>query len=539
MSADDKIKILVVDDLEEKLLVYRAILDELGEEVVTASSGEEALKQLLRQEFAVILLDVNMPGMDGFETASLIRRRKKCARTPILFLTAYADEYHAVRGYAQGAVDYILTPVVPEILRTKVAVFVELFRMRQQVERQADERVSLAEERAKRMAAEEADRRKDEFLAVLGHELRNPLAGIVSGIQVLKMAGLGDEDAKEMQEVIDRQALHMSRLVDDLLDVSRISRGKVRLRKTRVELVCLVHDMLEAYRRRIQDGGLELQFTAPATPVWVDGDPTRLSQVVGNLVANAVKFTDPGGRIAVAVQTDEGLATVCVRDTGIGMEPPMVRRVFETFSQAENSLARSRGGLGLGLALVKGLVEMHGGEVEARSEGLGRGSDFTLRLPLGTAPLQSAVAPGLAADGQVGPLRILLVDDRRDAILPLRKMLQLMGHEVHTAGDGRTALARARETRPDVVFCDIGLPDLSGYEVAQAIRAEPELASAYLVAITGYGQEEDRRRALEAGFDNHAPKPIGRDDLDRILAAIPRPSASSAVGLAFVLPTNP
>jgi signal transduction histidine kinase/DNA-binding response OmpR family regulator len=707
MSASDKVNILVVDDLPEKILVMETILGELGENIIGAQSGEEALRLILQHEFAVILLDVNMPGMDGFETAAFIRRRKKSAHTPIIFITAFADEMHTAQGYSLGAVDYILSPVVPEVLRTKVKVFVELSRMTQQVKRQAEECVALAREQAARAAAEEAtrrssflaeagkvlsssldfratlrglarlvvpfladlgavtevdeqgqpcrtevawagsdqevhragcvgrdgltgplegavrqtlaggntallsepggwtppaaeaapgqngkppptgelpvrqtlavpllargrtlgvltlalgpsprdygpadvalaedlagraataldnarlyqniqegDRRKDEFLAMLAHELRNPLAPIRNAVQVLRLVGLHDAPVVQARDMIDRQVTHMARLIDDLLDMSRLSRGKILLRKERLDLVQLVRATVEDYRSLLEATGLELRVSLPQGPLYAHGDPTRLAQVVGNVLHNANKFTDSGGAVAVELAPTPGdhEAVLAVRDTGIGMEPEVLARVFETFSQADRSLDRSRGGLGLGLALVRGLVELHGGHVEVNSDGPGKGTELLIRLPLGGQPTPPRPAAPPPRQTRL-TRRVLVIEDNPDSAESMRMLLVLSGHQVDVAPTGVAGVERARAFRPEVVLCDIGLPGgMDGYAVARTLRADPELASVYLIASTGYGQTEDQRRSREAGFDAHLTKPIDFAELQRLLAASP------------------
>jgi PAS domain S-box-containing protein len=382
------------------------------------------------------------------------------------------------------------------------------------------ERARAAELEAAGESLREADRRKDDFLAMLGHELRNPLGPIRSAVEMLRIDGLSDAERREMRDVIERQVIHMARITDDLLDVSRISRGKVLLRREPVDLAKLARDAARDFAGEIADAGLGLRLEAPAEPVWSHGDKTRLAQVIGNLLHNAVKFTERGGTVTLAVRADAEAKTAIVEvaDTGIGMEPEVVGRVFETFSQADRSLDRSRGGLGLGLALVKGLVELHGGGVEAASEGLGRGSRFTIRLPIATPPdlHRATTAEGSAAL----PLRILVVDDRRDAVHTLAVLLRRIGHEVATAADGEAGLRAARDFRPQVVVSDIGLPKMDGYQLARAIRRDRELAETYLIAASGYGQIEDQRRALEAGFNDFLTKPVGLEDLRRALALV-------------------
>jgi PAS domain S-box-containing protein len=379
-------------------------------------------------------------------------------------------------------------------------------------------RAALAASQQAEEALKEADRRKNEFLAMLGHELRNPLAPIRNAVAVLRLQRDGDPLLHRAEEMIDRQVTHMARLVDDLLDVSRISRGKILLRKERLDLVELVRAVVEDHRAGVEESGLALALDLPDQPLWVDGDPTRLAQALGNLLHNAGKFTDTGGGITVAVQRDpvHGCAEVAVQDTGIGMEPEMVGRLFETFSQADHSLDRSRGGLGLGLALVKGLVDLHGGRVMAASEGLGRGSRFTLCLPLAAAPVPAGEpAP---AGRATGALHVLIIEDHPDAAESMQMLLQLYGHEAEIALDGPAGLAAARRFRPDVVLCDIGLPGgMDGYAVARAVRADPELRALRLIALTGYGQEEDQARSHEAGFDLHLTKPVDPAALEKLL----------------------
>ena len=370
-------------------------------------------------------------------------------------------------------------------------------------------------------ALREADRRKDEFLAMLGHELRNPLAPIRNAIHILREAGTDLPTLEKARDMIDRQVSHLARLVDDLLDVSRISRGKILLRKERLNLTALVRDTVEDRRRGLEAGGRTLEVSLPAEALWIEGDETRLAQALGNLLSNAGKFTDPGGRIEVGLSAgpDRASAGIEVRDDGIGMEPEMLSRLFETFSQADRTLDRSRGGLGLGLALVKGLVDLHGGEVHAASDGLGRGSRFTLRFPL----VKAAVAPRREAGTparEAGPRRVLVIEDNVDAAESMQMLLELSGFEVATAADGCAGLDAARRFRPDVVLCDIGLPGgMDGYAVARELRADDELHSVRLIALTGYGQAEDKRRAYEEGFDLHLTKPVDPVILPDLLAS--------------------
>jgi CheY-like chemotaxis protein len=366
-------------------------------------------------------------------------------------------------------------------------------------------------------ALREADRRKDEFLAMLAHELRNPLAPIRNAAQVLRAKGPPAGEVQWATEVIDRQVHQLARLVDDLLDVSRITRGKIELRKERVELGAVVRGAVEATRPLVEKWGHALGVSLPSEPVYLDADPTRLAQVVSNMLNNAAKYTDHGGHIAVAVERRGAEVLIRVRDDGIGIPKDALSRIFEMFTQLPGSVERSQGGLGIGLTLVRRLVELHGGAVEALSEGAGRGSEFVVRLPLAPAPEDPRQRPGDAGPPAPGR-RILVVDDNRDAAESLGMLLGMVGHEVRVAHDGLEACAAAEEFRPDVVLLDLGLPKLSGYEVARRLREAEGGSDVLLVALTGWGQEEDRRRTREAGFDHHLTKPVELEQLRRLLA---------------------
>ncbi len=370
-------------------------------------------------------------------------------------------------------------------------------------------------------ALEEASRRKDEFMAMLGHELRNPLVPVRNAAELLRLAADDRATLELAREMIDRQVTHMTRLIDDLLDVSRISSGKILLRKERLDLAALIRRTLEDHRMMLETSGLHLSAELTDEPLWVDGDPTRLYQSVGNLLQNAQKFTDAGGRVAVRLRRSDDAALLTVTDTGIGMDEDMLARVFEPFAQADQSLHRSRGGLGLGLALVRGLVEAHGGSVRARSAGLGHGSELSLRLPLSPAPDRH---PGRAAPSPSAgerSLRILVVEDIADTAHSLRMLLELAGHRVEVAGNGTEALLSATRFRPEVVLCDIGLPGgMDGYDLARALREQADGAPPSLIALTGYGQEQDRLRSLRAGFEAHLTKPIDLKELQRLLAEV-------------------
>jgi len=375
--------------------------------------------------------------------------------------------------------------------------------------------------RAQETLREEA-RRKDDFLAMLGHELRNPLAPISNSLRFLDSADADEEQQARARKMIERQVHHLTRLVDDLLDISRISRGKILLRKARLDLVESVRATVEDQQPVLAAAGLAVDLDLPGTPLFVHGDPTRLAQLLGNILNNAGKFTDAGGRVGVSVRAEpaQGRVAIAVRDTGIGIPPELLERIFEPFSQADRDPARSRGGLGLGLALVKELAVLHGGSVDAASAGPGRGSEVTVHLPLAIGREEAVMSQPNAQDPSEPPAlrRCLVIEDHADAAESLALLLRLAGHEAEVAPNAEEGIEKARQFRPDVVLCDIGLPGMDGYGVARALRADPELSRAYLIALTGYGQEEDRRRALEAGFDAHLTKPADFDTLRQLLA---------------------
>jgi signal transduction histidine kinase/ActR/RegA family two-component response regulator len=385
------------------------------------------------------------------------------------------------------------------------------------------ERVASEDElRQQAVALLEANRHKDDFLAMLAHELRNPLGPTRNAVQILQLIQTNDPSVQKAREIIARQVSHMARLIDDLLDVSRLSLGKVLLRLERVELGRLVRQTAEDYRSILEASGIGLELELCTEGLWVRGDSTRLAQMVGNLIHNAQKFTDVGGKVTVRTSIHGNLAQLSVADTGIGMQPETLTRIFDTFAQADKSLARSRGGLGLGLALVKGLVELHRGTVEASSAGLGLGSEFTIRLPLNAGPVSrpAAIQPVQAASQAH---RILVIEDNRDAAESTRMLLTLIGHEVETAHAGEAGLALAKTFLPQVVLCDIGLPGgMSGYDVAKKLRQDPAFKSTYVIALTGYGRDEDHQRTREAGFDLHLIKPVDMATLKRTLASLPR-----------------
>jgi len=676
---EDKANILVVDDLPEKLLVFSSILEELGENLVMVRSGSEALREILAREFAVVLLDVNMPDIDGLETAKLIREYKKSAHTPIIFVTAYADEVQTAQGYSLGAVDYILSPVRADVLRSKVKVFVDLYKMQQRTRAMAQAEVErAAAEEARRRAAflahashelgasldleqgmrrlldlvvphvadaaavtvegepgrrstlsapspdfvppplqavldnvflngtaaerqaegglssalglplrigdrvigalalgyagreardrgtleelasrasialdnarlysilqrseeqlQDANRRKDEFLAMLSHELRNPLAPIRNAVEVIRRVAPPDATLALARDVVDRQVTQLTRLVDELLDVSRISRGKIVLKREPVELAKILAHGIETARPLIDARNQRLTVGPLAGAVWISGDFARLSQVLANLLNNASKYTPEGGQIRVSARSEDGQARIRIEDNGSGIEPDLLPHIFDLFVQGDRGLDRGQGGLGIGLTLVKRLVELHGGRVEAASPGANRGSTFDVVLPCisavqPAAPVQPREAPSTKVYGR----RILVVDDNLDAAESTAAFLRLEGHEVKTVNDGREALASVGVFAPHVIVLDIGLPGLDGYAVARRLREQGDTSHALLIAVTGYGQREDRERATASGFDYHFTKPT---DPRQIQSAIERGRPAVLIDVSAVSVKN-
>ncbi|HEY2031396.1 MAG TPA: response regulator [Myxococcales bacterium] len=645
--------LLLVDDRPENLLALEAILEPLGHRLVKARSGREALSFLLREDCSLILLDVQMPDLDGFETAALIRERPRSRYTPIIFVTAMErEEAQIIKGYSYGAVDYIIKPIQPETLIAKVRSFLDHASHERSLRREAEElrareRVALEAAEAQRtllqslfmqapaalailrgpefvfelvnerfealvrrgelrgkaarkvlrqlpdrqicdlldrvygdqkpVAGNEylvklpvpgearlvdhwfnflvqpviepgradggililavdvtesvsarqalealakqlqaADKSKDEFLAMLSHELRNPLSPILTALELMRLRKTA-EGAERERDVIERQVKHLSRLVDDLLDVSRATNGKIVLRREPLELASVIANGVELARPFIEAKHHQLTVVQPEESVLIEGDAVRLAQVISNLLNNAAKYTDPNGSIVVEGRAEGDQAVICVRDNGQGMHPDRVTSMFDLFVQGDQPLSRSAGGLGVGLTLVRTLVQLHGGTVEANSAGAGHGSVFVVRLPRRA----QADARAQASVAKAAPLRaqrkVLVVDDNVDAATTLAEALRQLGNEVQEAHDGQAALSMAARFAPDVILLDLGLPGIDGYEVARRLRAHPATARIRIVAVTGYGQEIDRRRTSEAGIEQHLVKPV---DLDDVLAAV-------------------
>ena len=555
-------RILIVDDLPEKLLVYRTVLEELDAELVVARSGTEALRSILNDEFALILLDVNMPDMDGLETASLIRRYRRTERTPIIFITAYADELQTSRGYELGAVDYILTPINPHVLRSKVRVFIDLYRahaelasshqalehrvgertheLRHSNERlqaeieerrriEAEREALLRREQVLRAEAEELSRLKDEFLATMSHELRTPLNAIFGWVTLLRTGRLDAPTEERALETIERNARAQKRLIEDLLDVSRIVTGKVTLELAVVDPRRIIEASVETMMPAAQAKGLALVPLLDAGVGPLRGDPARLQQIVCNLLSNAIKFTPLGGRVEIVLARRGTEAEISVRDTGQGIKPEFLPYVFDRFRQEDGSISRRHGGLGLGLAIVRHLIELHGGTISAASDGEGKGATFTLRVPIRSAAAagQSAesrqTAPASAAP--LGGVHVLVVDDDAGAREVIAQILESLGARVSLAASGSVALTLLFERKPHVLVADLGMPEMDGFALIEQVRAlDPNLGGRIpAVAVTAYATLQDRLRALHAGYQNHIAKPVEAEELAAVIASLTRP----------------
>ena len=512
-AADPDTHILVVDDNAD-MRDYAARLLRRRWRVTTATNGREALERIAAQPFDLVLSDVTMPELDGLALLDAIKSQPATAQLPVVLLSARAGEESRVDGVAAGADDYIVKPFTAQQLLAQVGAQLTIGQVRRKaaVER---ERLLVREQLAKR-EAESANRAKDEFLAMLGHELRNPLAPISTAIQLMRLRGA---DVPELG-TLERQVAHLTRLVDDLLDVSRITRGKIELRRRTMEIgdavlraMEMAGPLLEPRAHRVSIEGV------PRGGLAVSADPDRLAQVVFNLLSNAAKYSEPGSAITVRATREGGQVLVSVRDEGAGIAPDMIDRVFEMFAQQEQTLARSAGGLGLGLTIVRSLVELHGGSVSANSAGLGQGSEFCVSLPAAHAQASAAQAPQPAVVPAAGRgRRILVVDDNADAAMALAELLKMLGHEVQIAHDGPQALNAAPRFQPEVALIDIGLPVMDGYTLAQRLRERcAGDRPLRMVAVTGYGLERDRERSAQTGFTDHLVKPIDMAELDRLL----------------------
>jgi signal transduction histidine kinase len=502
--------ILNVNDDDASRYMATRILEMAGHRVIEAVTGGDALRLAADVRPDLVILDVNLPDISGYEVAARLRSRPETASIAVMHTSAtFVTADKRVLGLDSGADAYLTEPFEPAELLATVKSLLRLRHAERELRQRADQLL-------------ESDRRKDEFLAMLAHELRNPLAAIMTAIGILERKPTEDAKEARMRSIIQRQTHHLARLVDDLLDVSRITRGKVELRRSRLDLCTVLQQALTLIRPVAEGRELKLESALPEEPLWLSADATRLEQVFMNLLDNAAKYTDAGGTISVQAfkEGPEGGARAVVRitDTGIGIPAHKLPAIFELFAQADESLERSRGGLGIGLTLVRSLVELHGGIVSATSKGAGRGSEFVVKLPL-AAEFPTLAGSTASSEERPRQRRILLVEDNSDARQALKDLLELWGHHVQVAQDGMGGVALALEARPELALVDIGLPGLDGYNVARELRSRVG-EGIRLVAITGYGGPEDRHRALQAGFDHHLVKPVKPDELDRLLTKL-------------------
>jgi signal transduction histidine kinase len=510
-TTESPINLLLVDDEPRNLDVLEVILANPSYRLIRAQSGDDALRVLLKNDVAAIVLDVRMPDVSGMELAQIIKGNQRFSQIPILFLTAHLlDDQDVIAGYGAGAVDYLTKPVNPVVLRHKVAAFADLFRktralaeLNQTLETRVRERTAELEKSEAALRA--AARQKDEFLATLAHELRNPLAPLRMGLDLLMRAGAGE--SQRTLTVMNRQLDHMVRLIDDLLDVARISGGKLELKKSRVNLAECVRTALDTCRPFFERRQQQLETKVDASLFSV-ADPTRVTQIVANLLHNASKFTPAGGKLCVELRHHDGLARISITDQGVGIAAEQLGRVFDMFARLDG--ATSNDGLGIGLALSRKLAELHDGELTVESPGLGQGSVFTFTLPAEVGDEQaardsirpSALAPTLA------PTKVLIIEDNQDSAEVLALSLQGQGYATSVAHTGPAGIELLRQIRPRIVLCDIGLPEMDGVEVCRRVRQLELGYQPIMIALTGWGMSDDRRRTRESGFDHHLVKPV-------------------------------
>ncbi|HEV8069536.1 MAG TPA: ATP-binding protein [Planctomycetaceae bacterium] len=514
------------DDLERRLVIFlstnkdavltRDILARAQIACCICPTLESVIQELARGAGALLLAEEGLIDGHALELVRYLQQQPPWSDLPILFLTRHGADSPVVMQ-AMNTLGNVTLLERPTRVNALISTARAALRAR---ERQFQVREHLIEREQIAEALKRADRRKDEFLATLAHELRNPLAPIRNSLHILQLAEAKDATAARLYEVMERQLSHLVRLVDDLLELSRITRGQIELRRKRVELAAIVRSAVETSSPLIDAARHQLAISLPTEPILLDVDPVRMVQVISNLLNNAAKYTNNGGQIWLSARVVEGQAMISVRDTGIGIPLDMQSRVFEMFAQVDRSAGRSYGGLGIGLTLVRSLVEMHGGSVEVKSDGDGHGSEFTVRLPLAAQTVASSTP---VVSGRISRVlssqRILVVDDNCDSADSLRTLLTLLGAEVEVAYSGIQALSTIEEFHPAVVLLDLGMPEMDGYEVAERIRQRTDFHDVTLIALTGWGQDEDRRRARHAGFDHHLVKPADITSLQALLAS--------------------
>ncbi len=544
-AAREPVNILLVDDEEGKLLSYESILAGLGENLIRAGSAREALDQLLKTEISVVLVDVCMPELDGFELAAMIRNHPRFEKTAIILVSAVlVDDAHRLKGYGAGAVDYVSVPIVPEILRAKVSVFADLYRKTvelQRLNRELEQRVAdrtaeieaaLKQAQEARRSAENADRLKDEFLATLSHELRTPLSAITGWAHLLQNGGLDAADRKKGLDTIGRNARLQGQLISDILDVSRIITGKLRLNRENVNLPTVIQASLDTLQPAAEARRVRLNPLLPAAEEIILADPARLQQVVWNLVSNAIKFSRKDGEVRIRLDAVGSRFELTVEDEGPGIGQEFLPYIFDRFRQADSSSSRPHQGLGLGLAIVRHLVEMHGGAVEAQNRTDRTGAIFRVVLPRHVAPIQSAEKSAsrptthephrLDSAPSLTGVRVLVVDDDVDGREVVAAILERYGAETRLAGSANEAIAIMEHDMPDVLLADIEMPGEDGYSLLRRIRSLPSDKAARLpvAALTAYASGQDEMRALNAGFQMHVSKPAQPVELARAIARL-------------------
>lgn len=562
------VNILLVDDKPERLLSYEVVLGSLGYSLVRALSGTEALGLLMKMEFAAILLDVSMPDMDGFETAALIRGHPRFEETPIIFVTGVqVTDIDQLRGYEIGAVDYVQIPVVPSILRGKVQALVQLYLHRAELRQlnhelaAANAELAAAHEALKaentreltllnqhlertnceltaantQLLAEISERekvehalslasqRKDEYIATLAHELRNPLSAIHNAVQVLQLSDVSDQQLAWAKNLLSRQVNHLTCLMDDLLDVSRITSGRIQLRLEPVDLNATIRHTLDTLAPLFAKHQHRVELRLPAQALYVRGDMVRLTQILDNLLTNATKYMDDGGLIELSLTLDANQqAVICVRDHGVGISEELLDKVFELFVQAPSATNRAEGGLGIGLALVRALAELHGGSVMVASEGHNCGASFSVRLPVLEALPQVSDpcdTQQRAAHVMSGAKSVLIIDDNVDSAEGLQVYLSEQGFRVDACYSGEDGLVAAADGEPDIILLDIGLPGMNGYEVTRRLRRMKQTVPLTIIAMSGYSGDTDKKQAQLAGFDHYLVKPVDFSELQQLIAA--------------------
>jgi signal transduction histidine kinase len=549
--ADTKlpVNILLVDDQPAKLLSYETILAGLGEHLIRANSGREALEHLLKTDIAVVLVDVCMPELDGFELATMIRHHPRFQKTAIILVSGVlVEDVDRLKGYDSGAVDYVSVPIVPEILRAKVSVFAELFRktqLLQELNRELEGRVAertseiealLKHAQEAREEAEAANRLKDEFLATLSHELRTPLNAITGWAHMLRVGGLDEAAQLKAVETINRNAQLQAKIISDILDVSRIITGKLRVSLEPVDLGSVIQAALDTVRPAAEAKGIHIAVSLDGTCGAISGDPARLQQVIWNLLSNAIKFTPNDGHVSVELRSAESQIEIVVQDDGPGIRPEFLPFIFERFRQADSSSTRPQQGLGLGLAIVRHLLEMHGGSVTARNRSDRSGALFTLLLPR-RAPSADGSVDSVTASRSIAEsglwldsapslkgVRLLVVDDEADGREVVAVVFERCGAEVRVAASAAEAFALLEREPPDVLVADIEMPVENGYSLLRRVRALPSERGGHTpaVALTAYAGVQDRMKAHEAGFQAHVAKPVQPAELATVVASLAR-----------------